>query len=740
LMWDSSGVIHIQAENEDDLLFASGYAVARERLFQMELMRRVGKGRLSEVFGDTTIKIDKLFLTLGIDSVVKQVYPELSATSRNWLEQYSAGVNAYLQKTGGDLPMEFIVLGIDPEPWTPQDCLLQHRIMTWFLNFNWKADLVYWLIHEQVPQEKFKEIWPDWTKYPTILKPGKIGELYRRMLEIDRQVRDLAGLPDGHWGSNSWVISPQKSSSGKALLANDPHLALQLPPIWIEMHLQCPKINVAGFALPGSPGIIIGRNEKISWGLTNGMVDDCDYFIEEADTTEKSYVVDGEQRKLDAHNVYLGIKGETDRILTVYRTGHGPVFNHIFPDLQLSRYLSLQWIGFEFSDELLTFARLAKAENYDDFREALRSYRMPAQNFVYADRFGTIGYRLGGSVPLRTYKTGFLPVSGSDPGNRWRGYVDFDKMPEIVNPERQWIVTANNRVTADNGYYISQFWEPPYRAMRIEELLNQYSKIGVEEIRQIQKDVKNLLAEETLPVILPVLESSVRSRRDEDMILLLKNWDYRMVEEAVAPSLFEVLQYKLIRNIFQDEMEKDLFTIFVNLPNFYLKIFSQVLLQPNSQWFDNVNSPEREGRSEIILKSFRQTMNFLKDSVDSRPENWRWGQLHQLELMHAMGQVPILKQLFNKGPFPVPGSGTTINVAAYQYAHPFKMIAGPSMRFVVDWSARESYLSILPGGNSGNFLGRYYDNQIEAWRSGELKKVELYKVKSAKQMILSPGK
>ncbi len=280
--WDSSGVIHIRGDNTSDVIFASGYAAAKERLWQMEMTRRVATGTLSEVFGDTTLNIDRLFLTLGIDSLTDKLYSNLSAESKLWLQQYARGINAYLDEIGDDYPLEFVLMRIRPRHWSPQDCLLQNRLMAWFLNFNWKADLLYWQLSVQLPHEKFQQIMPVWDNAPDIIPAEGMKALYQKLWQTDRQVRQILQLPSGGWGSNNWVVAPSKSRSGHALLANDPHLPLQLPSVWIEMELSAPDFHCAGFSFPGTPGIIIGRNDSIAWGVTNGMIDDSDYFLENA--------------------------------------------------------------------------------------------------------------------------------------------------------------------------------------------------------------------------------------------------------------------------------------------------------------------------------------------------------------------------------------------------------------------------------------------------------------------------
>jgi penicillin amidase len=741
ISWDSLGVIHISGETTSDVVFASGYANAHERLWQMEITRRVAKGRLSEIFGDQTVEVDKLFRTIGLDSLAQYQYEHLSQESQLWLTEYAEGINAYLRQTGNNLPLEFILVGMKPETWKPEDCLLQNRLMAWFLNFNWKADLLYWALYSKLSQDKFIEIWPRSENYPTIAKIQGIQHILDKLMFTNLLASNYLNFNLATAGSNSWVIGPQKSKSGYALLANDPHLGLQIPSLWIEMQLKSNNLNVVGFSLPGSPGIIIGRNESIAWGLTNGMVDDCDYFVEKIDTVGKTYRKDNQNIPLHSREVIIKVKDKPDILYTIYGTDNGPILNTAFAGITSSEFLSMKWSGWESSDELFTIISLAKAGNWKDFDNALRTFSVPAQNFVYADKKGNIGYRLGGKIPIRSYKNGLLPQEGSNSKNRWIGWVPLDKMPQLINPAKGWIATANNPVMKNFPYYVSELWEPPYRIRRIEQLIQESSKLSLDDMKKIQYDSKNLLSADVMPIILSELEFyDPRDDEEESALLLLKYWNNEISTETVPATVYESIQYFLIKNIFEDEMEKELFKVFVDLPNFYLRILVQVFQNKDSEWFDNVNTSQRETRSNIVVESFQNAIDFLRNRYQNKMEDWEWGMVHTLELEHVLGKTALTRRLFNRGPYQVPGDAATVNVGTYPFSKPFHMSVGPSLRFVMDWASPESYYSIIPGGTSGNFLSRYYDNQIQFWLNGELKHVWMSDFKISNKIQLFPEK
>jgi penicillin amidase len=723
---DSSGVIYIEGQNIEDVILASGFATAQDRLWQMEMLRLLGKGELSSLFGIETLEVDKLFCTLEIDSLTHKLCRQISQESMLWLEQYAKGINLYIENYRDKLPIEFTLMRWEPEYWSSQDCLLQNRIMAWLLNFNWKADLLFWYLSSTLTSNHLKDILPKWRKRADIINSKEMANLIEKINNLCHKITLITGITPSYYASNNWVVSPKLSQNGSAMLANDPHLPLQLPSIWIEMQMKTPDMNVAGFGLPGTPGIIIGRNEKIAWGVTNGMIDDSDYFIEKIDTVKKKYLVDTLEKDLIVRNNQIMIRDQNLIFYNSFKTKNGPIFNKIFPELKLSHSISLKWTGWEFSDESQTFIKLAKASNWQEFNEALTYFTLPSQNFVYADIDGNIGYSLAGKVPIRSYKSGLFPVSGFNSKNQWLNWLPLEKMPKIYNPESGYIITANNNIGKNLTYYLSELWEPPYRAMRIHQLIGNSSTFNMADFVAVQTDNTNLLAREILPMILGELKVYNRMNEAENKIFfLLENWNFRTDITSIAAGFYEVLQYYLIINIFKDEMGEDAFNLFTDLPNFYLRIFENVFLNRNSIWFDDIRTKSLEKRSDIIIKSVENTFTYFRENVSENIEDWYWGALHHLELKHVFGKDKITGRIFNRGPYSVPGSGTTINVATYKFSNPFDMIAGPSLRFIVDWNEPDLYHSVIPGGNSGNIFSSFYDNQINSWQEGSLKQISM---------------
>ncbi|RMG65802.1 MAG: penicillin acylase family protein [Calditrichaeota bacterium] len=718
---DSLGVAHLSANSEKDLITAEGYWVASERLWQMELMRRVGAGRLTEVFGDTALKADRLFRTLALDSLCRTWVDQLSPQSQQWLTWYAQGVNAYIEACRGNYPLEFQILNIKPEPWEPAHSLLIGRVMAWILNFSWKGDFLYWQLSQRLGSGLLRELWPRWpNSQPSILSYGQARSAPTlTLLEMDEAFRALLDLGHGGWGSNSWVVSGKFTHSGKPFLANDPHLELSNPPIWFALQLSCPAYSASGVVIPGLPGITIGRNQAIAWGFTNGMVDDCDFFLEQIDTTRGTYRQDGKTHPLKSRLVQL--RGKKRRLrFRVWETKHGPVFNLNLPEGEPNQAVALHWTGRMFSDEMLTFWKLIRAGNWEEFREALRSYRVPAQNVVYADTAGNIGYQLAGGIPFRRDKNGLLPRDGTSSREAWGPFVPFESLPQLFNPQRGYIVTANNRIQPEPPYYISELWEPPFRAERIKQLLETLPRpLTLEQMRAIQADIVNLpglrLAHQIVQNV-RAEDIADLTKQADDILWMLDNWDGKMEAARVEPAILEVTQWFLIKNIFQDEMGPTLFRWFTRMPNFYVRIFYQVIADPQSAWFDNQQTTNTvEGSRDIFVQSLRDAIGYLKSRLGPSLYQWQWGALHQFTYAHPMGSVALFRRLLNRGPYPVPGNVATVNVASYRYEKPFQLFAGPSMRMIVDWAHPERLYLHWPGGNSGNPFSPFYDNVLGAW-------------------------
>lgn len=744
---DEFGVPHIFAENEHDLYFSMGYLHARDRLWQMDVMRRAAEGRLSEVFGGSTVEYDKLFRTIGINRTSYSMLKNISQKSRDILRDYSQGVNKFVEMHRKQLPIEFDILNSQPEEWKPEHSLMVGRLMAWDLNLNWYADYAWREIVEKVGIEKAAEIFPDTSLVPrkkleapiedttvsepqgtktSLLPPSSGGVPPEKgetaFLETYISYRRFFGLNNFSSGSNSWVIAVSRSESGKPILANDPHLSLQSPSKWYEIHLKSGDIDLTGMSLPGVPAVIIGHNRVICWGLTNLMCDDNDFVL-----MERSMVSDSTIEK-------IGVRDSSEVYFTVRRTRLGPVVSDFRTGITAGDSLSaLRWTGYESSDELKAFYILSRAKDWEEFKSGLKEFGSPAQNFIYADTAGNIGYQAAGKIPVRKHhqrdEAGAL--AGEDPD--WIGFIEFDKLPSSFNPRDSFIVTANTNpfelslnlpfARGNNSqYYISWTWEPSSRLDRINEMLQKKSKFSVDEFRLMQMDYVSLYAKDITKSLLEAFEDgSNESPEVRDALNRMHNWDGMMKPELPEGAIFNVFFVNLLRNIYEGELGEKIFYDFLMLSNIPYRSTARLLKEPNSLWFDS--GP----RNELIKRGFRDAVSFLISYFGTNDVNaWKWGELHQLRFMHPMGKVAALDKTFNIGPYQVGGDHTTVNNSGFSLVNAlrhgtFETDIGPSMRMITDMADVQHSLSINSTGQSGQPTHPNYSDQSRLWFYGEYK-------------------
>jgi len=728
---DEFGVPHIVAQSEYDAFFAVGFTQAQDRLWQMELTRRVGMGRLSEVLGEPALHVDKMFHTLGLWRHVQKLSYSLDDDTRKALQAYADGVNQFIRTHSGKYPIEFDMLNIEPEPWTIEHSLLVSRLMAWELNYSRWIDLLLAELIQRFGEEKAKEIFPYWPDnapliIPKELKWKTVAEDLRPLFDAEGEYRSLLGIRGLESGSNAWVISGAKSVTGKPILANDPHLILMSPARWYELHIKTPSMDVAGMSIPGVPFIVVGRNQRVAWGVTNAMMDDEDFYIEEVDSLQHPtrYRFKSEWRPIVETIDTIVVKGSLPVVLSIYSTHRGPIVNKMEPTAQsASSLISMRWIGNEISNEAGALYRIDKSGNWQEFQDALKLFTAPAQNFVYADVDGNIGYRTGGKLPIRKTKGPTLPFPGWTDEYDWNGFVPFDQMPHVFNPPDGFIATANNKIVDDSyPYNISNHWESPWRSIRISEVLHEQEKFTVEEIQRLQFDLVSTHAREVVPFILHAYDSVTVTDNDVRTTLeYFRNWNFEMRKEDVSTTLFQATISKLIYNIFHDKMGERLYGLYDTLASTPLSALSRLLKNPHSEWFDDLKTPALESRDDMIRKSVSDALVMLKSELGGDLKEWQWGRLHTVTFVHVFGSNKLLSGIFNIGPFPIGGSHSTVNVGQYFIAHSFESAVGPSMRQVFNLADINDTRSVLPPGQSGQVFSGHYKDQVTLWLHGAYK-------------------
>lgn len=755
------GVSMIFAENENDMYFALGYMHAQDRLWQMDLMRRVAEGRISEIFGSSVTDYDILFRTVGIKKNSEIIYNRLSVKSKSILSDYTRGINYFIDQNSKQLPLEFDILNYKPEEWKPEHSVMLLKLMSWELNLSWYTDFMFGEIVNKLGYERALDLFPDYpedapfiinqetpkTKTDSLKKTSsllnesyqkKIKELGSAYFDLSCGFRKDFGLDGNHVGSNSWVVGSSRTENGKPILANDPHLSLQLPSKWYEVSLydNQKKYSVSGFSIPGIPGIAIGHNEAITWGLTNLMCDDSDFYILKKDSSDsRKYVFKNEALSPDSTIEIIKIKDNPDVItVTVYTTILGPVISGLektgFTNNQkfysgANEILTFRWTGAEFSDEIDAFYKINNAQNINDFRNALKTYGSPALNFTYADTAGNIAYYAAGYVPIRAgLQSAELAAFPSGEGLDWKGFVPQDEMPQNVNPEVDFIVTANNKPQKNFGHYISNLYEPHYRAERIKSMIESYPILSGNEIKLMQNDVYSLQAKEFCGYLFESFGDSANLTGDIKQYLeILKSWDFEFKINSRAATLFARFEAELYKNLYKDILGDKLFENYLFLKNIPERNTSKLMKKSSSVLFEN-----NFQKHQLIRKSFYEAVSGLVVTYGNDMNNWNWGEVHNVFLKHPLGSIAALSTKLNIGPFKTGGSGTTVNNLEYSFSSvlnnsDFEVVLGPSLRMIVDLSDIKNYLSVIPSGQSGQPLHQNYSDQSRIWLNGDYKEV-----------------
>lgn len=715
---DTYGVPHIYARNEPDLFVAMGYAMAQDRLWQMEFYRRLGSGRLSELFGESFLKADRYFRMLTPGGLKDEVPSELAFMTKG----LAAGANAFLETHQDRLPLECKLLRHKPEPWKPDDYLAILKVINWSLSVGWTADLTAAKILEKAGEEKFRAAFPVWPEGAPLIIPAEtrgLAGFSDPNLRVASQLKERYALSPSA-ASNNWVLSGKKSATGQPILANDPHLPLSNPSFWWEVHLACPTLNVSGYAIPGVPGVPIGHNDHVAWGITNVMVDDVDFYEEKINPgNPRQYLYKDHWEDMKVIEETIRIKGKDPVKTEILLTRNGPIVNEIKGNAK-EKVFSARWAFNDGMQPGKAAYGLAKAENIQDVREALQYWELPCQNFVFADTQGNIGYWCCATIPIRSKGDGLLPVPGWTGEYDWIGYVPFDQKPHLINPEEGFIATANNKV-ADEGYpyLIGHYWEPSDRITRIRQLLGAKEKYSVQDIKKMQNDVYCVLASEMTPKMIHVLERRLTGEEAKKAGDILAGWDFMMDKESVGACLYEVTFRKMMTHTFKDELGEELFQAYLKIRPFPPRAIRMMIREGASPWLDDVTTPRTETLEDILAKSLSDALSELKASIGADMNEWTWGTLHQHTFGHALGKKKPLDRIFNLGPFPVGGNNLTVNKKQYYYSDPFHAVHGVSERMIVDFTDMHRALHVLPTGESGHLKSPHHRDQLGLYLGGQ---------------------
>jgi penicillin amidase len=732
---DAEGVPHIYAKSAADAYFALGFVHAQDRLWQMELNRRIPAGRLAEVLGPSALNTDRFLRTLGVRRNAEKILANLSADTRAVLDAYARGVNAYLQQRSGPLPPEFLLTGAPaPQPWEPVDSVGWQTMMAWDLGANWTQELLRMRLSQRLTLAQINEFLPPYPGDP-VLQTQDYTRLYRQLAGTTQQLAAVAAiappsLVDG-MGSNNWVVSGARSETGKPLLANDPHLALSAPALWYFAHLSAPSLNVIGATLPGIPAVVLGRNDRIAWGFTNTAPDVQDLYIERINPADdRQYQTPDGWREFARRTETIKVKGQADVTLEVRETRHGPVISGALPIVDKAgldakqNVIAFAWTALRPDDLTLQAGiKFNTARNWQDFLAGARDFGSPQQSMVYADVDGNIGFIAPARVPVRKPDNdlkGLAPAPGWDARYDWAGFIPFDQLPRQYNPAAQQVMTANQKIVGpEYPHFLTSEWTLPYRADRIDQLLNAKPKHSLDSFAAIQGDVLSLAAQELLPL---VRDTTPKSDTAKQALALLRNWNGEMAADRPEPLIFNAWMREASKAIFADELGEALMQDYWEQRNVHQPLVNVLKNKDGqSRWCGDARKPEAVAPSacvELLSNTLETALAQLGQRYGTDINGWRWGEAHVAVSEHRpFGKVPLLARLFDLR-VPSPGDTYTVNVGRYNLRdekEPFASHHAASLRALYDLSDLEKSRFIHSTGESGNLLSPLYRNLMQRW-------------------------
>ena len=703
---DNWGVAHIHAENQHDVFFAQGFVAAQDRLFQMEMWKRAGQGRLAEVLGKSAVERDRYARLLKYRGDMQAEFTSYAPDTLAILQAFTDGINAHIaylnSPTGPGMPIEFQLAGFKPEPWKPEDCL--SRMAAYAMTGNARSELLNAMLLTKLGADKAEQFLdPD---PPVKLDPeegldysGFSPDMLKYLIGSDSRI-DFPS-PTASVGSNNWTISGKLTTTGKPILANDPHRVIAVPSLRYIVHLYAPGWNVIGAGEPALPGVAVGHNDRIAWGFTIFPVDQQDLYIEEVNPANPNqYKHNGNWQPMQVENATINVKGSAPQTVTLKFTSHGPV---LWEDSPHHRALVLHWIGTEPGTAgYLASLSVDRAQNWDQFLAALERWKLPPENLVYADVDGNIGEQSAGLTPIRNW-TGLLPVSGANGKDEWSGFIPLQDLPRSFNPADGYMATANNRTIPEDYKYKVGFSWSPYRVDRIRQVLSGYAdkqrKVRVEDVEALQNDVYSIPADQLIRM-LPRHSDGAEAR----FLVMLKDWDRVLSSPSVPGALYEVWERRLRAAVLA-------------------RIAGQSASELNAHFgtapaLDYLKSIPQLDQQQILLSTLADAGHEMEQKEGTDSALWSWGAIHTMTFRHSLDGFPGAKSLFDLGPIARPGDGNTVNATGGD-ASGFQQRGGASFREILDLSNWDKSLAINTPGQSGSPGSRHYSDLLPFWSAGQ---------------------
>ncbi len=728
---DSRGMAYIHAQNNNDLFFSQGFVTAQDRLFQMQMTRMYYEGRMCELAGAKARDLDVRMRTIGILRMARKQARILNPALREQFQYYVDGINAFIKESPDDLALEFRLAGIKPDLWQVKDCLGVLFYMGYSTAANLTTEIVSQMLLDTVGYEKAALLLPlninvdDPDDKGVISMPPK--EKLGLAVPFDPGLLAYAGDRTLRVGSNNWAVAPEKSGTGSALLAGDPHLdPRMLPGVWYPAGLICPGIRAVGAQIPGIPGMGVGRTEHIALSATNNYGDMEDLYVETVDPANPDHYLEGE-----ASIPFIRIKeilkikdksrtgGFREEAIEIRATRRGPVVSGVIPGLGTDRVVTLRFAPAESMTPDLGILDLLTARDSREMARVARNISLPCMNWVFADTQGNIGHQASGKIPIRADGDGTFPHVVRDGRDDWQGWIPPDQMPGRLNPDRNWIGTCNHKtVDSKFPYYYSSYFSPSYRYTRLKQLMSGSGKLSPENMWQFQRDTKNVMAEKIAPVLAKILIDNPGTR---DLGKILADWNFMDDTDQAGPTIFQTLYPLFIRIVFEDDLGEEKAMELVKTGYFWQERLQQFVLQGHSPFFDDIRTPEKtETLSDLVVLAAGRARKKLTASLGDDPNQWLWGKVHSLELVNPLVRSGKAKALLGTGPLPMGGSGETLYRGWFDFDTPYAVTHCAALRLVADLGDEEKIMAVIPGGATGRTFHPHQKDQVEDFMDGSV--------------------
>jgi penicillin amidase len=746
--FDEFGVPHIYANNSKDAMVTLGYIHAQDRLWQMELLRRIVPGRLSEIFGSVALKNDSFFVGLGIEEASQKAIAKIDkkSLSYQYTISYLEGINSFIEE--GVSPVEFQLLGIKKQKFTIEDVYNIFGYMSFSFAMAQKTDPLLTDIRNKYGMGYLKDFGLEGEFNSTQIKNSKQAQNdYTSIAKSIASLLDQSPIPP-FVGSNSWVIAPPKTKNNKVIFANDPHIGFSQPGTWYEAHIQTPDFELYGCYLAGTPFPLLGHNRQYAYGLTMFENDDVDFYQEENNPNNPNqYQTKTGFKEYEIRKKTIKVKDSSTVVLNIKVSQHGPIMNDLLAGLQNDKPVAMSWIYTQQPIKSIEAVyELSHAKSITDFNAGIALIHAPGLNVMYGDAAGNVAWWATGKLYKHRFavNTNFI-LNGSNGKDDLVDYFDSSKNPSAVNPVWNYVYSANNQPEPIDGFSYPGYYLPEDRARRITQLLDSKSNWDKETVGKMINDNTSLVAPEVVKLLVSNLNFKTLTSRQQKAVTILKAWKGTNDLNDVAPTIYNKWIYLYLKNTFKDELGVVAFEQFLGT-HIMKQIIAQQIKNEKSLWWDNVITKEiKETRNEIITNAFENTMIALENQLGDNMSQWQWKKVHTVEYQHPIGKIALLRSFFNVGPFAISGSTEVLNNQFFNFSEDgfYEVKGGPSSRRIIDFSDIENSWGILPTGQSGNPFSVHYSDQSELYNNKKFRKMKLNKIEiiqSSTKLVFHPIK